>query len=170
MGGQAAIEWLELRSTSELAWRLMQSKLFSVAGARVLDRALFAFSLFPHLAGLQSEIRSQIQMVNSCKKLCAWLTKREQAFSGQYLETYEGHTMAVYSVRWNPLLGSDRRQQCWRVGRLRSKFCSLFLQIGKLLNSEQPETEPSLSRLARQSRFNLSPKQVPREDIHLGIR
>jgi len=28
--------------------------------------------------------------------------KCSKAFSGQYLETYEGHTMAVYSVRWNP--------------------------------------------------------------------
>ncbi|CAE7350302.1 unnamed protein product [Symbiodinium necroappetens] len=28
--------------------------------------------------------------------------KCSKAFSGQYLETYEGHTMAVYTVRWNP--------------------------------------------------------------------
>lgn len=28
--------------------------------------------------------------------------KCSKAFSGQYLLTYEGHTMAVYSVRWNP--------------------------------------------------------------------
>lgn len=28
--------------------------------------------------------------------------KCSKAFSGQYLETYEGHTMAVYAVRWNP--------------------------------------------------------------------
>jgi len=28
--------------------------------------------------------------------------KCSKAFSGQYLETYEGHTMAVYSVKWNP--------------------------------------------------------------------
>jgi dynein intermediate chain 1 len=28
--------------------------------------------------------------------------KCSKAFSGQYLETYEGHTMAVYCVRWNP--------------------------------------------------------------------
>jgi dynein intermediate chain 1 len=28
--------------------------------------------------------------------------KCSKAFSGQYLETYEGHSMAVYAVRWNP--------------------------------------------------------------------
>jgi dynein intermediate chain 1 len=28
--------------------------------------------------------------------------KCSKAFSGQYLETYEGHTSAVYKVRWNP--------------------------------------------------------------------
>lgn len=28
--------------------------------------------------------------------------KCSKAFSGQYLETYEGHSMAVYSIRWNP--------------------------------------------------------------------
>jgi len=28
--------------------------------------------------------------------------KCSKAFSGQYLETYEGHSMAVYTVRWNP--------------------------------------------------------------------
>lgn len=28
--------------------------------------------------------------------------KFSKAFSGQYLETYEGHSMAVYTVRWNP--------------------------------------------------------------------
>eukprot|EP00928_Gymnodinium_smaydae_P053786 TRINITY_DN376_c0_g3_i1.p1 TRINITY_DN376_c0_g3~~TRINITY_DN376_c0_g3_i1.p1 ORF type:complete len:666 (+),score=163.88 TRINITY_DN376_c0_g3_i1:64-2061(+) len=28
--------------------------------------------------------------------------KCSKAFRGQYLETYEGHTMAVYTVRWNP--------------------------------------------------------------------
>jgi len=28
--------------------------------------------------------------------------KCSRAFSGQYLETYEGHSMAVYTVRWNP--------------------------------------------------------------------
>jgi dynein intermediate chain 1 len=28
--------------------------------------------------------------------------KCSKAFSGQYLETYDGHTMAVYTVRWNP--------------------------------------------------------------------
>merc|ERR1711862_854153 len=27
--------------------------------------------------------------------------KCSKAFSGQYLETYEGHSMAVYTVRWN---------------------------------------------------------------------
>eukprot|EP00913_Durusdinium_trenchii_P024446 g22949.t1 len=34
--------------------------------------------------------------------LCFDFHSHTQAFSGQYLETYEGHTMAVYSVRWNP--------------------------------------------------------------------
>jgi dynein intermediate chain 1 len=29
--------------------------------------------------------------------------KCSKAFSGQYLETYEGHSMAVYTVRWNPV-------------------------------------------------------------------
>mmetsp|Transcript_40248 Transcript_40248/g.105691 ORF Transcript_40248/g.105691 Transcript_40248/m.105691 type:complete len:264 (+) Transcript_40248:1218-2009(+) len=28
--------------------------------------------------------------------------KCSKAFTGQYLETYEGHSMAVYTVRWNP--------------------------------------------------------------------
>merc|ERR550514_1391176 len=28
--------------------------------------------------------------------------KCSKAFCGQYLETYEGHSMAVYTVRWNP--------------------------------------------------------------------
>lgn len=28
--------------------------------------------------------------------------KCSKAYTGQYLETYDGHTMAVYSVRWNP--------------------------------------------------------------------
>ena len=28
--------------------------------------------------------------------------KCSKAYSGQYLETYEGHHMAVYAVRWNP--------------------------------------------------------------------
>merc|ERR1719183_3303254 len=28
--------------------------------------------------------------------------KCSKAFAGQYLETYEGHSMAVYTVRWNP--------------------------------------------------------------------
>jgi len=28
--------------------------------------------------------------------------KCSKAFSGQHLETYEGHSMAVYTVRWNP--------------------------------------------------------------------
>eukprot|EP00747_Dinoflagellata_sp_TGD_P165115 gnl/TRDRNA2_/TRDRNA2_185975_c0_seq1.p1 gnl/TRDRNA2_/TRDRNA2_185975_c0~~gnl/TRDRNA2_/TRDRNA2_185975_c0_seq1.p1 ORF type:complete len:695 (+),score=179.37 gnl/TRDRNA2_/TRDRNA2_185975_c0_seq1:79-2085(+) len=28
--------------------------------------------------------------------------KCSKAFSGQYLETYDGHSMAVYTVRWNP--------------------------------------------------------------------
>lgn len=28
--------------------------------------------------------------------------KCSKAYSGQYLETYEGHHMAVYRVKWNP--------------------------------------------------------------------
>jgi dynein intermediate chain 1 len=28
--------------------------------------------------------------------------KCSKAYSGQYLETYDGHHMAVYAVRWNP--------------------------------------------------------------------
>jgi len=28
--------------------------------------------------------------------------KCSKSFSGQYLDTYEGHSMAVYTVRWNP--------------------------------------------------------------------
>jgi len=29
--------------------------------------------------------------------------KCSKAYSSQYLETYDGHSMAVYSVRWNPV-------------------------------------------------------------------
>jgi len=28
--------------------------------------------------------------------------KCSKAYSGQYLETYEGHHMAVYTIKWNP--------------------------------------------------------------------
>lgn len=32
--------------------------------------------------------------------------KCSKSYSGQYLDTYEGHSMAVYSVRWNPFHGN----------------------------------------------------------------
>lgn len=63
-----------------------ETSLAGLAGGLCFDFNKFKYSEHLFLVGTEEG------RIHKCSK----------AFSGQYLETYEGHSMAVYTVRWNP--------------------------------------------------------------------
>lgn len=48
--------------------------------------------------------------------------KCSKAYSGQYLETYEGHNMAVYTLRW-----AERRGEGWKPPKFSRVPTKMFL-------------------------------------------
>eukprot|EP00927_Polykrikos_kofoidii_P059567 TRINITY_DN54715_c0_g1_i1.p1 TRINITY_DN54715_c0_g1~~TRINITY_DN54715_c0_g1_i1.p1 ORF type:complete len:665 (-),score=147.43 TRINITY_DN54715_c0_g1_i1:196-2190(-) len=75
---------LKLMSTATSGGEDDETSLAGLAGGLCFD--------FNNQGGLLFLVGTEEGKIHKCSK----------AFSGQYLETYEGHTMAVYTVRWNP--------------------------------------------------------------------
>jgi len=89
--------WFLLKNKLE-SEEVMELKLINGAGSGEDDET----SLAGLAGGLCFDFNRQSEHLFLVGTEEGRIHKCSKAFSGQYLETYEGHTMAVYTVRWNP--------------------------------------------------------------------
>mmetsp|Transcript_89499 Transcript_89499/g.231030 ORF Transcript_89499/g.231030 Transcript_89499/m.231030 type:complete len:665 (+) Transcript_89499:111-2105(+) len=89
--------WLLMKNKLE-SEEVMELKLMSGTGGGEDDET----SLTGLAGGLCFDFNTQSEHLFLVGTEEGRIHKCSKAFSGQYLETYEGHSMAVYTVRWNP--------------------------------------------------------------------